>query len=109
MSAEGVGKFIERAVHALLPGYTRARDLEGARDELLFEDRGAKRLLRFDIGHPKDHVWMVAFSFVQRPDVAGSPIAYAEPKLQERRGWPPSHPRCRRTSAAAEMDRALRE
>jgi hypothetical protein len=32
MSAEGVGKFIERAVHTLLPGYARARDLEGAPD-----------------------------------------------------------------------------
>jgi hypothetical protein len=70
MSAEGISKFIEGAVRSLLQGYERARDLERGRDELLFEDRVAKRLLRFDVGRPKDHVWMIAFSFTQRPDVA---------------------------------------
>jgi hypothetical protein len=70
MSAEGIGEFVESAVHRLLPGYERAPELERGRGQLLFENREAKRLLRFDVGRPKDHVWMIAFSFTRRPDVA---------------------------------------
>ena len=62
-------KVIESTVRRLLPIFSRATDLEENRNALCFEDISTSRLLRFELGRPKEHVWIIVFQYISRPDI----------------------------------------
>lgn len=67
MKRPSLSQVIEETATNELAGYTRARDLEDDIKCLYFENVESHRMVRFELGRPKAHVWMMAFSYSTRP------------------------------------------
>jgi len=64
-----VGKLVEQLVRSELRSYVRARELEENAATRCFEDASSKRLLRFELGRPKEHLWMIVVEYRDRPNL----------------------------------------
>jgi len=64
-----VGKLVEQLVQSELRSYVRAHELEENSGTRCFEDASSKRLLRFELGRPKEHLWMIVVEYRDRPNL----------------------------------------
>jgi hypothetical protein len=69
VASPAIDALIRETVARELPDFERAPDLEDSSRALCFEHPASRRLLRFDIGRPKQHAWMIAFSYRVRPEL----------------------------------------